>query len=81
MRWLPYCALFATLYFPPGGDSASDLAKFFAACSLAAVAAIGLSLALRARSPQSIPAFYRLVTAPFAVLVVGLAAGTSLLMR
>ena len=81
LRWLPHCALFATLYFPPGADSAPDLARFFGACSLAAAAAIGLSLVLRARSPQSIPAFYRLVAAPFAVLVVGLAAGTSLLMR
>jgi hypothetical protein len=70
--WLPYCGLFASLFFPPGGDDALDLLRFLGI--IAGSAAIGVAIALNLiyRGADFTLRFYRTVVIPFTLITVGL---------
>jgi hypothetical protein len=51
LLWLPFCGLFASLFFPPGPDDLGSLARFVGAALLAALLAIAIAVPLtRSRS-------------------------------
>jgi hypothetical protein len=70
--WLPACGLFASVFFPPGGDDLLGLLWFLALTAGAATATIGLAVAAARR-----PAIYPRLLAPLALAVLVIAALTS----
>ena len=74
--WLPYCALFATLFFPPQTEDLGGLARF--AGVVAATAFItGLAGALLSRrGAERARGLYSRVVPPYSVLVLLVIVGT-----
>jgi hypothetical protein len=70
--WLPYCGLFASLYFPPGGDDPLDLLKFLGIVGGAAAIGVAAALNLIYRGAGFTRRFYTMVVVPFAGLTLGL---------
>lgn len=79
--WFPYCGLFATLFFPPSGDDALGLLRFFAITALAAGVVLGAGVAVRRRGSEVARRFYSRAVAPYAGMVAVLVIGTSLIER
>lgn len=75
--WLPLCGLFASLFFPPGADDAGGMARFLAVTL--AVAAVAIGLARLARRDGTAERLYPRLLVPMALVVLGVAAVTSLL--
>lgn len=79
--WFPYCGLFTTLFFPPSGDDALGLLRFFAITALVAGVVLGAGVVVRRRGSEAARGFYARAVAPYAGLVVLLVLGTSLIER
>jgi hypothetical protein len=71
--WLPACGLLVSLFLPPAPDDAGGLLRFLAATLATAAVAIGVALAARRSS------LYPRLLAPLALVVVAIAAVTSVL--
>lgn len=79
MLWLPYCGLFASLYFPPPGDDPAGLARFaLLTLGAAAITAAAAALLLRRGRPAA-RAFYVRAVLPFAAFALLLALLTAAL--
>jgi hypothetical protein len=79
LLWLPYCALFVSLFLPPRADDLAGLVSFWIITIVVGAATFGMALLLR-RSPAPAPSrLYHRAVGPFAWIVVGLAAVTALL--
>jgi hypothetical protein len=79
--WLPYCGLFATLFFPPTADDALGVLRFFGiTLAVAALCMVAGALMLR-RGVDTARGLYRRAVAPYAVLVLILVVITSFVMR
>jgi hypothetical protein len=79
--WWPYCALFATLYFPPATDDLLGLGRFIAISVLVAAVSIVASAVMGRRGAEPARNVYRKGIAPFAGLVLLLVVATSVLVR
>jgi hypothetical protein len=71
--WLPVCGLLVSLFIPPSADDAGGLLRFLGATLATAAAAVGLALAARRSG------LYPRLLAPVALVVVAIAAVTSVL--
>jgi hypothetical protein len=74
--WLPYCALFVTLFFPPQTDDLEGLARFAGlviATALITMLAGGL---LSRRGAERARGLYSRVVTPYSALVLALVVGT-----
>jgi hypothetical protein len=79
--WLPYCGLFATLFFPPSADDLLGLLRFFGiTLGVAALGIVAGALMLR-RGVETARGLYRRAVAPYALLVLVLVVVTSFLMK
>jgi hypothetical protein len=79
--WLPYCGLFATLFFPPSADDAPGLLRFFGiTVAVAALCILAGTLMSRRGAAAARRLYYRAV-APYAVLVLAVVLITSFLLR
>lgn len=74
--WLPYCALFATLFFPPQSDDAAGLLRFAAFAAASAVIAILAGALLSRRGAERARGLYSRVVTPYCALVLALVVGT-----
>jgi hypothetical protein len=72
LLWLPYCALFTSLFFPPFADDAGGLLRFLGVCAAAALAALLLAAYLL-RHRAALAVFNAWLVVPFAWLTLGLA--------
>lgn len=79
--WFPYCGLFTTLFFPPSGDDALGLLRFFAISALVAGMVLGAGAVVRRRGSGAVRGFYGRAVGPYAGFVVALIVGTSLIER
>jgi len=71
--WLPVCGLWVSLFIPPSADDPGGLPRFLAATLATAAVAVGLAAAARRSS------LYPRLLAPLALVVVAIAAVTSVL--
>jgi hypothetical protein len=74
--WLPFCGLFASLFFPPGADDPAGLLRFLA--TTAAAAAVTIALALAAARAATLHRLYPSALAALTALVLAIAAVTSI---
>lgn len=81
LTWLPYCALFTTLFVTPSSDDALGLLRFFAITIAVAAIVIVAGIALRFRGEEIVRGLYTRGVAPFAGVVVVVVLATSILMR
>lgn len=81
LTWFPYCGLFTTLFLPPPSDDLTGVLRFFAVTFSVGAVVVGLALLMRLRGVELARGLYTRAVAPYAVLVLGLVAGTSVLMR
>lgn len=72
LLWLPYCGLFASLFFPPGGEDPLDLLKFIGLTAASAAIAVAIAVNLIHRGAGFTRRFYTLVVVPFAWITIGL---------
>ena len=70
--WVPYCGLFASLFFPPGEDNPIQLLSFLGIVAGTAAIAVAISLNLIYRGAAFTHRFYTMVVAPFAWITLGL---------
>jgi len=70
--WLPYCGLFASLYFPPGGDDPLELLRFLGIVGGAAAIGVAIALNLIYRGTAFTHRFYMRVVIPFTFVTLGL---------
>ena len=79
--WLPYCGLFATLFFPPSADDALGVLRFFGiTLAVGALCMVAGVLMLR-RGVDTARGLYRRAVAPYAALLLVLVVVTSFLMK
>lgn len=74
--WFPYCALFATLFFPPQTDDIPGLLRFAALTAGAALVTILAGALLSRRGAERARGLYSRVVTPYSVLVLMLIVGT-----
>lgn len=74
--WFPYCALFATVFFPPRTDDLVGLASFAGLVAATALTTILAGALLSLRGAERARAMYRRVVAPYSLLVLALVVGT-----
>jgi hypothetical protein len=79
MLWLPYCALFASLFFPPASDDPQGLLRFLGLTAGGAAIAIAVAGVLVRRGPATRAHVYGWIVVPFAWITVGLAMLTAAL--
>jgi hypothetical protein len=79
LLWLPYCGLFASLYFPPASDDPLGLLRFALLTWGAAAIAISVAANLARRDAAAARRAYLRVMAPFGVLTLLLALATAFL--
>ncbi len=72
LLWLPYCGLFASIFFPSGGDDALDLLRFLGLVAGAAAISVAISLNLIYRGAAFTRRFVTMVVVPFAWITLGL---------
>ena len=74
--WIPYCALFATLYFPPQSDDLAGLARFAAMVVATAAITIVAGVLLSQRGAARARGLYSRAVTPYSLLVLALVVGT-----
>ena len=74
--WFPYCALFATLFFPPQTDSVDGLLRFAGIVAGAATVCIVGGALLGRRGAERARGLYSRAVTPYSILVLGLVIGT-----
>lgn len=74
--WFPYCALFATLFFPPQTDDGGGLLRFAALVGGAALVTILAGALLSRRGAERARGLYSRVVTPYSLLVLVLVVGT-----
>ncbi len=74
--WLPYCALFATLFFPPQTDDLAGLLRFAGITAATAFVTILAGALLSRRGAERARGLYSRVVTPYSVLVLALIVGT-----
>jgi hypothetical protein len=79
--WLPYCGLFATLFFPPSADDLLGIFRFFAISLGVAVVCMVAGGLMARRGADAARGLYRRAVAPYAAVVLVLVVITSFLMR
>jgi hypothetical protein len=72
LLWLPYCGLFASIFFPSGGDNPLDLLRFLGLVAGAAAISVAISLNLIYRGAAFTNRFVTMVVVPFAWITLGL---------
>jgi hypothetical protein len=78
LLWLPFGGLFASVFFPSGGEDVGGLLRFLGAWALAVVLAVAVAVPL-ARSPRPVRRTYLIVVLSVAIVALFVAAVTSLL--
>lgn len=78
LLWVPYCGLFASLYFPPSNDDGFGVLRFGALTLGAAAVTIALAGNLARRPAGSTQALYRRLVLPFAAFTFLVALLTSI---
>jgi len=81
LTWFPYCGLFTTLFFPPQGDDAPGLLRFFGLTVLVAAVVIVAGIVVQRRGAGVVRGTYTRVVTPFAGLVLATVVATSILMK
>src|SRR2546425_3701238 len=81
LTWFPYCGLFTTLFFPPQGDDAAGLIRFFGLTLLVAAVVVVAGVVGARRGAGLVSGTYTPVVTPFAALVLAIVVVTSILMR
>lgn len=79
--WFPYCGLFTTLFVPPSADDPLGWLRFFGISTIVAVVLVGAGVLMQRRGAALARGLYTRVITPYALLVLVVAAGTSLLLR
>ena len=79
--WFPYCGLFTTLFFAPPSDDAIGLLRFFGVTAIVAGLLMGAGVVMQRRGAALARGIYMRGIAPFALLVLLLAAITSFELR
>jgi hypothetical protein len=79
--WLPYCGLFATLFFPPSADDFLGVLRFFGITVATAALSIVGGVLMSRRGAVAVRGLYQRAVAPYAVVVLLVVVITSLLMR
>jgi hypothetical protein len=79
--WLPYCGLFATLFFPPSADDALGVLRFFGITLAVGALCIVASMVMLRRGVDTARGLYRKAVAPYAALLLVLVVITSFLMK
>jgi hypothetical protein len=79
LLWVPYCGLFASLFFPPSPDDLLGLARFVALTLGTAAVTVALAGNLARRPPGATQAIYRRLALPFAAFAVVVAMITATL--
>jgi hypothetical protein len=74
--WFPYCALFATIFFPPQTDDLIGLARFSGLVAGAAMVTILAGTLLSRRGAERARGLYSRVVTPYSLLVLALVTGT-----
>jgi len=72
LLWLPYCGLFASLFFPPGGDDLVDLARYLGLVAGTAAIPVAIALNLIVRGAAFTRRFVTMVLVPFGWITLGL---------
>jgi hypothetical protein len=72
LLWLPYCGLFASLFFPVGGDDTVDLLRYLGLVAGTAAISVAIAVNLIYRGALFTSRFVRLVIVPFAWITLGL---------
>jgi hypothetical protein len=72
LLWLPYCGLFASLFFPPGRDDVLDLLRYLGLVAGSAAIAVAIALNLIIRGAAFTNRFVTMVLVPFAWITLGL---------
>jgi len=72
LLWLPYCGLFASLFFPPGGDDLVDLLRYLGLVAGTAAIAVAISLNLIVRGAVFTQRFVTMVVVPFGWITLGI---------
>ena len=72
LLWLPYCGLFASLFFPPGADNPGDLVRYLALVLATAAIAVAIALNLVVRGAAFTRRFVTMVLVPFAWITLAL---------
>jgi len=70
--WLPYCGLFASLFFAPSSDDVLGIIRFLVIVLGCAMVSVAISLNLIYRGARFTRRFYFNVVAPFAIITVAL---------
>jgi hypothetical protein len=73
LLWLPYCGLFASLFFPPFGDDAVGLLRFLGVAAGGAAVAIFIAANLVRRAATATNRLYGWVVVPFGWVTLGAA--------
>ena len=79
LLWLPYCGLFASLYFPPSGDEVLGVLRFLLIALGAAAIAVSLAARLVRRAAGSTRTLYLRVVGPFALFTLAVSVLSALL--
>jgi hypothetical protein len=79
--WFPYCGLFTTLFFSPPADDGLGLLRFFGITLIVAVVMIGVGFVMQRRGVVLARAVYVRAVAPYGLVVLVVAVGTSFLLR
>jgi hypothetical protein len=72
LLWLPYCGLFASIFFPAGGDDPVSLLRYLGLVAGTAAIAVAVALNLIVRGAAFTRRFVHLVVVPFAWITLGL---------
>jgi hypothetical protein len=81
LLWFPYCALFATLFFPPQTDDLGGVARFAGIVVATALLCTVAGALLAQRGAERARGLYSRAVTPYSVLVLGLIIGTLVLTR
>jgi hypothetical protein len=79
LLWLPYCGLFASLFFPASGDDPLGVLRFALLMAGSAALAIAVAANLCRRPAGANQALYRRLALPFAAFTIAVALLTNLL--
>jgi hypothetical protein len=79
--WFPYCGLFTTLFFSPPADNGLGLLRFFGITLIVAVVMIGVGFVMQRRGVVLARAVYVRAIAPYGLVVLVVAVGTSFFLR